>query len=155
MGEDDEKRVDLFKRYKFDISIREKIRKHTFHFKPDNWHGFADVLEDWLIIYLFIFLTKYIFYFSSSFLLTFPFYLLTICVIGSRQRGLADCLHQASHHCLANNSIWNFFLGTFCSGYLIFQNFHGYQISHVRKHHSYLGTDKDPDYVCNINRKIF
>jgi hypothetical protein len=53
MGEDDEKRVDLFKRYKFDISIREKIRKHTFHFKPDNWHGFADVLEDWLFIYIF------------------------------------------------------------------------------------------------------
>ncbi|CAF1518113.1 unnamed protein product [Rotaria magnacalcarata] len=159
MADNSEKPVDLFKRYKFDASIRKKIHEHTLYSKPDNWHGLVDILEDWSIIFFFIFCTKYIFYFYSSLVLSLIFYLITICVIGARQRGLADCLHQASHYCLASNSSWNFFLGTFGSGYLIFQNFHGYKISHARKHHSYLGTDKDPDYVelkangiCGENR---
>jgi fatty acid desaturase len=155
MVDNNPKHVNLYKRYKFDVSIHKRVLEHTLNSKPNNWHGFVGVLEDWSIIFLFIFFTKYIFYFYPSFLLLIFLYLITICVIGSRQRGLADCLHQASHYCLVTNSSWNFFLGTFCSGYLVFQSFHGYQISHVRQHHSYLGTDEDPDYVCYINRKMF
>lgn len=147
MADNSQKRDVLFQRYKFDDNIHKRVLEHTFKCKPDNWHGLIDVLEDWLIVFLFIFSTKLIYNFYPSFLLALPLYVITICVIGARQRGLADCLHQASHYCLASNQSWNFFLGTFCSGYLIFQNFHGYKKSHVREHHSYLGTDKDPDYV--------
>ncbi|CAF4466151.1 unnamed protein product, partial [Rotaria magnacalcarata] len=81
------------------------------------------------------------------------------CVIGARQRGLARGLHEATHGCFASNKYLNFFLGTFCSGYVVFQSFCGYRASHVRNHHPYLGTDRDPDYqglkengICGIQR---
>ncbi|CAF3302743.1 unnamed protein product [Rotaria socialis] len=86
-------------------------------------------------------------------------YFLATCVIGARQRGLARGLHEATHGCFASNQYLNFFLGTFCSGYVVFQSFCGYQASHVRNHHPYLGTDRDPDYqglkengICGVHR---
>ncbi|UJR17747.1 hypothetical protein I4U23_004645 [Adineta vaga] len=54
-------------------------------------------------------------------------YFISVCIVSARQRGLANCLHQATHHCFASNQYLNYFLGTFSSGYLIFQSFHGMQ----------------------------
>jgi len=139
-----------FERYKFDKAIRDEVSKYTLKNKPDNYHAVLAIAADWIIITLCILLSEYV---RNH--VTFPFiwpiiYFLAVCVIGARQRGLARGLHESTHGCFASNEYLNFFLGTFCSGYVIFQSFHGYQTSHVKNHHPYLGTDRDPDYVSEI-----
>ncbi|CAF4799385.1 unnamed protein product [Rotaria sp. Silwood1] len=149
--------MQLFKRYHFNDCIRQQVFKHTMSQNKNNIYGILLLLEDWSIIFLSIFCSKYVYNnkFDSYFILTIIIYLITVCIIGARQRGLADCLHAAAHNCFASNKYLNFFLGTFSSGYLIFQSFYGYQISHVRNHHPFLGTNRDPDYISLKENGIY
>ncbi|CAF3530697.1 unnamed protein product [Rotaria sp. Silwood2] len=151
--------VSAFKRHKFDKSLRNEIAKYTLTNKRDNYHGLLAIIADWTIIIMGATISQYV---RNNIHLPFIWpitYVLVICIIGARQRGLARGLHEATHNCFASNKYLNFFLGTFCSGYVIFQSFRGYQISHVKNHHPYLGTDRDPDYqglkengICGIDR---
>ena len=138
---------EAFQRYKFDEHISKEVLKRTMKQTTDNWHGVLDVIEDWAVVFLFILLSEFVRKLDMSVTVKLMVYALAVLVIGARQRGLADCLHQASHHCLASNKKLNFLLGTVFSGYTVFQSFYGYQTSHVRNHHPHLGTLKDPDYV--------
>lgn len=144
------KYAPAFERYKFDRSLRHEISKYTLVSKPDNHHAVLAIATDWIIIILGATLSEY-----ARKNMNFPFvwpviYGAVVCVIGARQRGLARGLHEATHGCFASNKYLNFFLGTFCSGYVVFQSFCGYQTSHVKNHHPYLGTDRDPDYVRSV-----
>ncbi|UJR17774.1 hypothetical protein I4U23_004672 [Adineta vaga] len=123
-----------FKRYKFDEILINKIAQYTLINKTDNYHGPLAIIEDWTIIVLCAMISQYVF---NNIHLKFAWTFVdipVICIIGARQRGLAR-------------------------GYVIFQSFYGYQTSHVKNHHPYLGTDRDPDYqglkennICGINR---
>jgi fatty acid desaturase len=145
------KKMKAFERYRFSESIRAEVFKHTISQKKNNTFGLLSLVDDWAMILLSIHAAKYTYatLYHTHLLFSLIVYFIAICIIGARQRGLADCLHVATHHCFASNRYVNHFLGTFASGYLIFQSFHGYQISHVRHHHPHLGTSKDPDYVSN------
>ncbi|CAF3136736.1 unnamed protein product, partial [Rotaria sp. Silwood2] len=153
------KHVSPFERYKFDKNLRNEIAKYTLANKRDNYHGLLAIIADWTIIIACASISQYV---RNNIYLSFIWpvsYALAICIIGARQRGLARGLHEATHNCFASNKYLNFFLGTFCSGYVIFQTFRGYQVSHVKNHHPYLGTDRDPDYqglkengICGIHR---
>ncbi|MBT9598403.1 MAG: fatty acid desaturase family protein [Vitreoscilla sp.] len=72
-------------------------------------------------------------------------YPIALVIIAARQRALADLLHQASHLALARSRGLNRFLGTWCSGYLVFQTWKAYIESHVAKHHGRFGKLEDPD----------
>lgn len=139
--------TEAFKRYKFDAHISKEVMQRTMKQTTDNWHGVLGVIEDWAFIFLFILVSEFVRKLDTSLTVKLMIYFLTVLVIGARQRGLADCLHQASHQCLASNKKLNFLLGTVFSGYTVFQSFYGYQASHVRNHHPHLGTLRDPDYV--------
>lgn len=139
--------TEAFQRYKFDANISNEVMKRTMKQTTDNWHGALDVIEDWAVIFLFILFSEFVQKLDMSPTIKLMVYFLTVLVIGARQRGLADCLHQASHQCLASNKKLNFLLGTVFSGYTVFQSFYGYEASHVRNHHPHLGTQRDPDYV--------
>lgn len=144
---DQQKYAKPFQRYKFDQNLRNEIKKYTLVNKPDNYHGVLAILSDWIIIILCAITAEYVHNYVRLPLLWPITYGLSISIIGARQRGLARGLHEATHHCLASNRYLNFVLGTFCSGYVMFQSFYAYQTSHVKNHHPYLGTDRDPDYV--------
>jgi fatty acid desaturase len=75
------------------------------------------------------------------------FYPLALLLIGARQRALATLLHEASHRTLARNRRLNDFLGTWLSGYLIFQTWEAYRSSHVSNHHGRFGSAEDPDFA--------
>ncbi len=130
--------------YTFDSSINKEIK--TLH-KLDNWHGILALLEDYFVIFISIIITSYI---------TWYFYPFAVLIIGARQRALATLLHEAAHKTLAKNKYLNFILGSFFSGYLIFQNFTGYQRTHVYLHHRYLGHPLfDPDYNFHLREGLY
>ncbi len=133
-----------YKKYKFDFSIKQDIDALS---RSDNWHGIAALLED----YLFIFLS-----FVVTFYVSWYFYPFAVVIIGARQRALATLLHEAVHGTLAKNKYLNFLLGSFFSGYLIFQQFTSYKNSHVRFHHGHFGDPLlDPDYQYQINEGLY
>ncbi|OGT42248.1 MAG: hypothetical protein A3F42_05170 [Gammaproteobacteria bacterium RIFCSPHIGHO2_12_FULL_37_34] len=131
------------KRYRFDQSIQQELIPLR---ELDNWHCIIGTLYDYAIIAIAILL----FYLQ-------PWcYLLSVILIGSRQRALATLLHEAAHLCLAKHRHLNRFVGTYLSGYLILQEFDTYRDSHVKLHHAYLGDpSKDPDYQYHIQQKLY
>jgi fatty acid desaturase len=57
---------------------------------------------------------------------------------------------------LAKSRRLNQFVGTFLSGYLIFQEFNTYRDSHVKRHHAFLGDpNKDPDYQYHLKENLY
>lgn len=127
---------------KFDKEILLKIKEL---YRYDNWHAVLAILYDYLIIIFSIFLSEQSYWFLP----------LTILLIGSRQRALATILHEASHSALTKNKKFGQILGTYFSGYLIFQSWNSYCVSHVKNHHPKLGTDSDPDYKYYKDSGIF
>ncbi|HFC8141078.1 TPA: fatty acid desaturase [Neisseria meningitidis] len=111
---------------KFDKEILLKIKEL---YRYDNWHAVLAILYDYLIIIFSIFLSEQSYWFLP----------LTILLIGSRQRALATILHEASHSALTKNKKFGQILGTYFSGYLIFQSWNSYCVSHVKNHHPKLG----------------
>ncbi|WP_414573691.1 fatty acid desaturase [Nostoc sp. CCY 9925] len=131
-------------KYKFAKSIQTDIEALS---KLDNWHCIAALLEDYFFIFTSIIVTHNI---------TFYFYPLAVFIIGARQRALATLLHEAAHGILAKNRHLNFVIGTFFSGYLIFQNFTSYKNSHLLLHHGHFGNPMlDPDYLSHINQGLY
>lgn len=130
-------------KYKFSPEIISKIKPLQM---SDNWHGILGLLYDYVVIAMAIFLSKII----------FLFYPISVLIIGSRQRALATLLHDATHLRLAKNKTINYLLGTFCSGYLIFQEFDSYRQSHIKYHHAQLGNaDYDPDYNYYLQSGLY
>lgn len=133
-----------WKVYDFDNSISEEIYSLS---ELDNWHCFLGLLEDYSLIFLLAMATSCI---------SWYFYPLAVLIIGSRQRALATLLHEAAHKTLAKNKYLNWTIGTFFSGYLIFQTMGSYRESHVRFHHGHFGNPNlDPDYKFAIQEGLY
>lgn len=142
-------------KYEFSSEITKRIRAC---YRNDNYHGIIQVLEDYGVIVICIFApytTSAIFNNNDvTWWLTYIF--ISTPIIGCRQRGLADILHQSAHKTLAKNRFLNKLLGTFFSGYLVFQSWTAYFESHVKKHHVHFGNEKiDPDYVYLIEEGLY
>ncbi|MFK0086254.1 guanitoxin biosynthesis L-arginine gamma (S) hydroxylase [Pseudomonas sp. NPDC090755] len=121
-------------RHPFSKEIKDQIKKLYLY---DNYHGPLALLQNLFWISLAIYLGE-----ASPWLMP-----LAILLIGSRQRALATLLHEAAHGALCRNKRFGKFLGTWCSGYLIFQSWVSYKRSHTVDHHHKLGDqDRDPDY---------
>jgi fatty acid desaturase len=132
------------KPYRVAPEIRDKIKPL---YKMDNWHGLLAWIEDALIIGLAIFMAYSVSYY---------FYPLALIIIGSRQRALATLVHESAHRRLAKNAFLNNILGTFFSGYFIFQKMSAYKNSHIAHHHAHFGDkDKDPDYLYALKEGLY
>lgn len=132
-----------YRKHAFDPSIKEQLIELR---KLDNWHCIVAVLYDYFVIAISI---------ALSFISPW-FYPITLLLIGSRQRALATVLHEAVHCCIAKSRKLNHFVGTFLSGYLIFQEYNTYRDTHVKQHHAYLGDpSKDPDYHYHLSEQIY
>ncbi|MCB1191904.1 MAG: fatty acid desaturase family protein [Leptospiraceae bacterium] len=133
-----------FTSYKFSKKINDEI--HLLVTK-DNWHCFLALLEDYFFIVISIIITYKI---------SWYFYPLAMLIIASRQRALATLLHESAHKTLAKNKYLNFILGTFFSGYLVFQIMNSYYKSHVQHHHGNFGDKElDPDFKYMMQEGIY
>jgi fatty acid desaturase len=141
-----------YKRHRFHVSVLKELRSC---YTLDNWHGCLEVIEDWLIILVSAVISLWVWR-NCTVTIGIIFYVVAVVVIGARQHGVADLLHQASHGTLAKDKKLNFLLGTFFSGYLVLQSFTGYTSSHISNHHPYLGNPElDPDYKGLIGNHIY
>lgn len=112
----------------------------------DNWHSLAAVAAGYLIIAAAVVAGE-----TSAWL-----YPLAVFVIGARQRALTTLLHDAAHGRAARSKWLNALVGSFLSGYLIFQAFRPYRQSHVINHHWYLGNPKrDPDFQLYLDAGLY
>src|SRR5260221_2010065 len=143
------------KRYLFAPEILKRVSQCRHN---DNYHGLFEWAEDWIVIILSACVSLLAWKHLSLFY-SLPIYLVCIFLIGGRQRALADILHQAAHGTLLKNKRIGNFFGTFLSGYLVLQSLSGYRLSHVVRHHGFLGDPVlDPDYeqyrlwnICGSN----
>lgn len=123
------------------LSVAERIRIHTEVkrlSKPSLFISLSLILFDWTIIITCIWLVVL---YKSIFA-----YLLTIAVIGSRQHALLLLMHDAAHWRLSKIRSVNEFLSDFFCAFPIFLTTANYRSSHL-KHHKYLNTEHDPDWV--------
>lgn len=153
----------LQKKYKKETGIdqkkeepyrRHKLKRHSFSsdihqqiqplFQLNNYMGILAVLRDHFVVAVSIAICLLAWEYSA--ILGGITYVLTLIVIASVMRGLADVLHSSTHMILAKNYHLNYLLGTYFSGYLVFQTYRRYRQSHCRGHHKHLGdVEKDPD----------
>lgn len=140
--------MNMFKRFKIEKHrfSKEIHAELTLLNKLDNWHAFIGLAEDYLVIALAIALSLYNPY----------FYPLTLIIIGARQGALANLAHEAGHGRLTKSKTLNYFIGTYLTGYLIFQEMSTFIDSHVKSHHIYLGDkEKDPDYCYHLQVGLY
>jgi fatty acid desaturase len=134
---------EVSENHKFDNSIKNQIKELCQY---NNFNGVMAVSSDYFFIAFAIYLTQ----------VSFWLYPLSVLIIGSRQRALATVLHEAAHKTLAKNRLLNRILGTYFSGYLIFQTWDAYLRSHVFNHHTKLGSPEfDPDLKHYIESGVF
>ena len=132
------------KNYQFSREIKIQVSKLR---ELDNYSGVLALAEDFIIIFI---------SFCISHWISFWFYPFAVFVIGSRQRALTNILHESTHSVLARNSTLNYLLGTFGSGYLVFQTFDSYYRSHITGHHGNLGNKKlDPDFQSHLSAGLY
>lgn len=111
----------------------------------DNSSGIFACAKDYSLIAIAIL-------FAETWSILYP---AAVLLIGARQRGLADLLHQSSHLTLAKNRTLNRILGTWFSGYLVFQTLGAYRDSHITYHHGKFGTPADPDYAFHLELGLY
>ena len=128
---------------RFSAATRLELRRLA---TTDNWHALLAVLAGYLIIGAAIVAAESLFW----------LYPLAVLLIGARQRALTTLLHDAAHTRAARNRTLNWLVGTYLSGYLIFQAFKPYRHSHVVCHHGHLGNPRrDPDFQLYLNSGLY
>jgi len=120
----------------------------------DNVAGVVNILQDWLFILGLVVLCEKMW----DSMLWYPVYAASCFLIGWRQFGLYENSHCAIHGTLARNPMWNFFLGTACSGWWVFYGFGDNYEQHVMGHHvKYSSLKSDPVFegfdFCGLNVK--
>jgi len=70
--------------------------------------------------------------------------LVALCVIGTRQLGMAVVMHEAAHRTLFTNRRLNDWVGNWLASYPVWAEVAPYRTYHL-VHHSRTGTDQDPD----------
>ncbi len=103
----------------------------------DNWHNILYVGADWLVVALAIV--------ATSLARMNPFvYVAAVIIIGSRQRGLMNLLHEASHKKLFKNRTANSVIGRFLTSYPMGASFTAYQSNHYIHHGFLWDINRDP-----------
>jgi fatty acid desaturase len=69
---------------------------------------------------------------------------LALCIIGTRQLGLAVVMHESAHYTLFKDRKLNDFVGTWLAGYPIYLSAEMYRPHHL-EHHAKTWTEEDPD----------
>ncbi|MEL7938743.1 guanitoxin biosynthesis L-arginine gamma (S) hydroxylase [Pseudomonas delhiensis] len=130
-------------KFKPTVEIKNRLRPL---YEKDNWHWVVGLSLDLGVITLAVILSL-----QSPY-----FYLLTVLLVGSRQRAIASLLHEAAHMTLMSNKVLCRVIGEYLLAYPIFQNYEAYRHSHVKMHHHHLGDQlTDPDHRYYIESGLY
>ena len=124
--------------------VRKRVARLT---RLDNWHGLLGVLQEYAIIAFAVWLCVGVSWWC---------YPVSAVLVGSAHRSLGHFLHEAAHRTLTRSTRLNLVLGTYFSGYLIFQMYTPYRNTHVGCHHRNLGDpETDPDYSFHLECGLY
>ncbi|TYP74352.1 fatty acid desaturase family protein [Aquimarina intermedia] len=130
------------------LNIPKELRIEVLKLKDSNTLSAVSII---LFNYLLVALSIYLCYKVS-----FWFYLISIVVIGSVQRVMANLLHEAAHGLLSPNKKLNDILGTYFTSYLILHLLIPYKKTHLHGHHPHCGDEeKDPDYNFQLSMGLY
>ncbi|MFM0210044.1 fatty acid desaturase [Paraburkholderia sediminicola] len=108
---------------------------------PRTLRSLFDIVFDWTIIYVAAW---------AEYRIGACIMVLTIFIIGNRQRALGNLLHDASHQNLSARRNLNDLIGQFLLAPTLLANFAVYRVQHAR-HHAWLGDPvRDPDYLPRV-----
>ena len=108
---------------------------------PGTLRSLFDIMFDWAIIYVAAW---------TEYRVGACIMVLTILIIGNRQRALGNLLHEASHQNLSARRNLNDWVGQFLLAPALLANLAVYRVQHAR-HHAWLGDPaRDPDYLPHI-----
>ena len=102
----------------------------------ESWRGLVSIATNWAII-------------AAAFALVAVWpnpltVVAALCLIGTRQLGLAVLMHEASHRSLLRDKHWNDFAGNWLCAYPVWSDLHPYRAYHLQ-HHAKTWTKDDPD----------
>jgi fatty acid desaturase len=108
--------------------------------RVDPYRGLLDLATQWALIFAIVALSERFWH---------PLlYAASALLIGGRQIALMLVVHDAVHHVLLRNRLWNDRLAEWFAAWPILMPFRSYRHIH-RQHHLYLGTSRDPDFARN------
>lgn len=108
---------------------------------PSTLRSLFDIVFDWTIIYVAAW---------AEYRVGACIMVLTIFIIGNRQRALGNLLHEASHQNLSTRRNLNDWIGQFLLAPALLANLAVYRVQHAR-HHVWLGDPvRDPDYLPRV-----
>lgn len=122
-------------------AVPKEIRRQLVRLRrTDNWRNFAFLAYDWTLIAGAAVGAEA----AKDGPLRWCVYLIAIVVIGSRQRGLMNLVHEASHRKLFRNRALNDWAGRLLAAFPLLASLEAYVCAHCR-HHGFLGdAEKDP-----------
>lgn len=111
---------------------------------PNTLRSLSDIAVDWAIIYFAV---------LGAYRVGAWITVLSILVVGNRQRALGNLLHEASHQNLSTQRNVNNWLASIFLAPALFNSLTVYRSQHAR-HHAWLGDPvHDPDYLPYVTRK--
>ncbi|MBE8598130.1 fatty acid desaturase family protein [Xenorhabdus sp. BG5] len=129
------------------ILNNEQIKRLKLLYRKNNYRGLISITEDIIWIIFAIFMSVYVHY---------GFYIISIIIIGARQRALASLFHEAAHGNLFRSKWMNNYLARILCGWSILQSLNSYKKSHVHDHHLQIGNhEKDPDYKYMLEAGVY
>jgi fatty acid desaturase len=136
-------RNERYERYSAPADVKRRLTA----LRPDNFSGFCYIAKDYLVIILAAVLTTRV---------SWALYPLALLFIGAHQRSLTTIAHDAAHRTLARKKWWNYTLGILFASYPLFQRHWAYRISHVYRHHRFLGDPQnDPDLQFFLKAGVY
>jgi fatty acid desaturase len=132
-------RAIVRKRYRKEIP--EELRAQLIALeRKDNGHNLFYIGSDWLVIIAAIAVTLTL---GMNPLV----YILAVIVIGSRQRGLMNLLHEASHGKMFKHRVLNDWIGRFFTTYPMGASLSAYRAAHYIHHGWLWDEEKDPKTI--------
>ncbi len=132
-------RAIVRKQYKKEIPEQLRVQLLALE-RKDNWHNILYISFDWLIIIAAIVGTIELGMNPLA-------YILAVIIIGSRQRGLMNLLHEASHSKLFKDRLMNDWLGRFFTTYPMGASLSSYRAAHYIHHGWLWDEEKDPKTI--------
>lgn len=130
--------------HKDDITknLRKKYAQESKHLSQLNTYKSCLALVcDWLIVGIFIYVCEL--WFNPI------FYMITILIIAGRQHAALVIVHEAAHFRISPKAWFNDLISDYFAAYPVLFDTHKYRLNHS-KHHRFLNTDRDPDWIRKI-----
>ncbi len=125
-----------------DPRIKEKLQELR---QTDNVTNLFFVLRTYTFLAAVIAATLWFYTLNDWFWLNVPITIVAIILIGAGQHQLTGLAHEASHHILFKNRLWNDLASDWLCMFPLFSSTQHYRLQHIAHHQFVNDPERDPD----------